>query len=101
MPRITVDIDLEDVIDDISDKDLIEELQSRIKTDQIHKHLLSAGLKLVGNQSETASDLRLLADQIACGETADALSTLAAIFPNTPVYDAIGFARRTRCEAAA
>lgn len=94
MTRVSVDIDLDDVIDEISDRDLIEELQDRYRRGRITPALIS-GARQFTAPDDGGRALRLLADQIACGETADALDTLASMFPAAPVHDAIGYARRS------
>ena len=94
MTTVTVDIDLNDVIDDLSDRELIEELQCRMRAGRITKNMMAAAREFLPPDN-TDRILRLLADQIACGETADALATLATIFHDTPVAAAIGYASRT------
>lgn len=94
MATVSVDIDLEDYIDELSDKDLIEELQDRFERGRIKPAMLSAARQFVA-PDDGGRMLRLLADQIACGETAEALDTLASMFPAAPVHDAIGYARRS------
>lgn len=94
MTTVTIDIDLDDVIDDISDRQLIEELQDRMRRGRITKNMMTAAREFLP-PGDTDRILRLLADQIACGETADALATLEAIFPSAPVANAVGFASRT------
>jgi len=94
MTTVTIDIDLDDVIDDMSDRQLIEELQRRMRRGRITKNMLTAAREFLP-PNDTDRILRRLADQIACGETAEALDTLATIFPQTPVSSAIGYASRT------
>lgn len=94
MTRVSVDIDIDDVIDEISDYDLITELQARHKQGRIAPKLAQSAKQFV-TPDDGGRTLRLLADQIACGETAEALDTLASMFPATPVQDAIGYARRS------
>jgi len=69
-------------------------LQCRMRAGRITKNMMTAAREFLP-PDDTDRILRLLADQIACGETAEALATLATIFPSTPVASAVGFASHT------
>ena len=95
MTSITVDVDIEDFLDEASDRALIAEVNERM-TKASFVSLFSERIKNAPPISDgTQSTLNRLAEEIACGDTANALDTLRSIFPSLSTHNAIGFAHRT------
>lgn len=103
MPSVTVevDVDLDYVIDEISDADLIQELERRVSDGRPRNEKLGKRAKVL-LQSESTDDrtIERLAEHIAAGETAEALDELARLFPKFTPHNAIAFARRSQASMA-
>lgn len=102
---VDVDVDLDDYVKDISDRALIAEVANRAYDEKFASKLseklgtVALAITAVVNDDTDVNDdtqriLDRLAEEIASGDTANALDTLHSMFPSLNLHKAISFARR-------